>query len=202
MNEVLHTLPSGHADALRRELDENEQLLWAAVPVAWRAALFEIVVFVLASGFFALLAIPFASSTMDMWREWSGMLNAMPAASPKPTFWGVTLFIGTALGFGAASVASLVAAIVHHGRARRAVYALTDTRIIVLSFDPDGRTRCRSLEPRHPLSIQRTEHRDGSGTVLVHPSLNGEARSAGIALVGVPMPREVDRLIRKTFDPK
>ena len=202
MNDVLNTLPAGHAAALRRELDENEQLLWAAVPVAWRAALPQLVACLLVVVVFGFMAVAVSVATVQTVRELQAVKATAGVATPRPTVWGL---IGGVVGvlclYGVLAWVVLEAISVI-GRARRTVYAVTNTRILSLSFETSGRARCSSLEPRHPLALRRTENRDGSGTVLVHPSPSGETRSAGIALVGVPQPREVDRLIRKTFDPK
>ena len=74
-------------------------------------------------------------------------------------------------------------------------------RVLIVTFDRRGRRRCRSVEPGHPLTLQRIEHRDGSGTILIHPNGAERERRAELVLAGVPSPREVDRLIRRTFNP-
>lgn len=202
MSEVLQGLPAAHAEALRRELDENERLLWAAVPVVWRAALPQLIPLVLFALVMGFMAVGCSVATAQIVREFQVLKESAGVATPRSSVWGLLGAAAMALGLYGVVFWSAKEAFSQIGRARRTVFAVTHTRILSLSFDLDGRVRCTSLEPRHPLALRRSENRDGSGTVQVHPSPSGESRYAGIALVGVPGPREVDRLIRKTFDPE
>lgn len=91
-------------------------------------------------------------------------------------------------------------------RARRTIFALTNTRVFILEMTTDGRANLTAFEPSHPLAISRVEHRGGTGTVALNlpPYDPGRAQSqtsASIVLVGVREPRVVERLIRQTFDP-
>lgn len=202
MHDAMKTLPSGHADALRRELDENEQLLWAAVPVAWRVAIGQFLACVFLACIFGFAAVVCMVGTVEIWRELNEVRRDARVDPASSTYFRLLAVLVFCAGLSGVVIWLLLEAACILGRARRTVYAVTNTRILSLSFETSGLARCSSLEPRHPLALRRTENRDGSGTVLVHPSPSGETRSAGIALVGVPNPREVDRLIRKTFDPK
>lgn len=83
------------------------------------------------------------------------------------------------------------------GRARRTVYLVTNTRLMTLIVR-GKRMETTSMEPAHPLAT----HRIGThtlGTISVQAGSRGDALS--MRFLHIASPREVERLIRATFDP-
>jgi hypothetical protein len=86
-------------------------------------------------------------------------------------------------------------------RARRTVYAVTNTRVMRVVVGRGGAVKSAAVEPGHPLSVSRNEWSPDLGDVHLYPvAIQGQAR-AMLSLVGVRGPREVERMIRQTFDP-
>jgi hypothetical protein len=188
-------LPREMREALSAELDEDETLLWADQPVAkrmYRRAW-------IASGFLCSIS---ASCSIAF-----GAFAVLDASDSDKHIWIARLF------FGGLSLACLVATIVvglaprgAREAARRTVYAVTQTRLLILEVKKDGRVHTQSLEPGHPLLIVRQELPDNCGDIMVGRRTRvGEKNAAlsqeGLALEATPDSRSVEKIIRKTFDP-
>jgi hypothetical protein len=187
-------LPSPLREALLAEIDPGETLRWCGQPLPariFRRAL---------PGAFALFAFPavFAGVCIGLaihtWHELSD--PAAVAARNKDNIASVIfmLFLGAALG--ALAIAALASPWYAKARALRTIYAVTNTRVLILVRLASGRLRTDAVEPGHPLAINRREHADGSGDIVLHP-----LPRPLLVLAAAPEPRAVERLIRATFDP-
>ncbi len=90
-------------------------------------------------------------------------------------------------------------------RATGTLYALTHRRVLFITTTRRG-LRIRSYEPSHPLRIERNDDTAEVGDVSINPppppADRTQSRSRGFYfLESIPNPREVDRLIRNTFEP-
>jgi hypothetical protein len=120
--------------------------------------------------------------------------RAAPGRRPESAIAGLAMGAITS----AAAIGFLLLPWFEARRARRTVYALTGARVMRLTRNPDGRVATNVVEPGHPLAIARKEYADGSGDVLIYPMSGSRAQ---LVLAATPRPREVERLIRSTFDP-
>lgn len=196
----LTTLTESLRSALAREIDPNESVRWCGQPAPQamlRRALAPAIL-----GFVTLLAFGciFTSLSISTWRELNG-LEPLLATNGRPSYSAV--YILGLMGIAALLTSIIVAHSPWRARAaaRRTVYAVTTTRILELvlsSNAPDATTRTQAIEPGHPLHIQRTTRADSRGDILLYPRTNNQAQ---LTLVGVTNAREVERIIRTTFDP-
>lgn len=197
--------PSSLAEPLRsalaKEVDPNESLRWCGQPApdaAFRRACVPAILGtagLLVIGVFAILL------SVSIWQELNGIKPLLEPGDSRPSYTAVVLF-GL---FG--GIVLLSALVVAHSpwrardTARRTVYTVTNTRVLELvlsSTRPDASTRIQAVEPGHPLHIRRTTNPDGRGDIFLYPS---GSNSAKLTLIGVADSREVERIIRTTFDP-
>lgn len=187
--------------ALANEIDPNESLRWCGQPspdaAFWRAMV-PATIGALALIVFGGLAAGLSYST---WRELRGLEPLLGPSDRRPTYEAAVIF-------GIFGVLLLLASpIVAHSpwraiaAAKRTIYAVTNTRVLELilsSTEPDASTTIQAVEPGHPLHIRRTTEANGEGNILLYPRGGNLGQ---ITLIGVSNSREVERIIRTTFDP-
>lgn len=184
--------------ALHTELDPGESLRWSGKPNPqrmFRSAIPQMISMMLTSGVLAGLATYVVVLT---WMEVS-RIRPVPPGQVQPSMVSVYLFAGFAILLWVGFAFSVRHPFSTSAKARRTVYALTNTRVLIVYIATDGRVRLDSIEPGHPLRLRRKDHGDGTGDIFVHPAPDG--RTSQFSLAATPNPREVDRLIRETFDP-
>ncbi|MBX3359206.1 MAG: hypothetical protein KF745_12355 [Phycisphaeraceae bacterium] len=194
-------LPAPLREALLAEIDPGETLRWCGQPSARRAfwttagpAAFFCAVL---SAFSVFL---FVGSVLS-WQQLHGIDPLIQWSRPgdRPTnsavWWSASL--GTF--FTLFSLAVALAPWYSARQARRTVYALTTTRVLKLEVKRPQRAILDALEPDHPLQIRRVDIGDGRGDVLLYPG--GQRGHARMTLTGITDARQVERLIRATFDP-
>ncbi|MBX3390985.1 MAG: hypothetical protein KF691_16160 [Phycisphaeraceae bacterium] len=196
-------LPKELRDALARELDPDEKLLWAGCPVAWRVAIGGMTASVFLAIVALLFGIAFFGIALDLWHEFEKLRSAGLAPSPIDGPTKGRLLVAASLGvvITASGLFLLLSPLRILANAKKMIYALTNTRVLVVCVSRRGRVRVRSLEPGHPLELTRLEHRDGSGTIVIGARVPGNT-SREFSLIGTREPREVERRIRQTFGPK
>lgn len=190
-------MPVRVRQALLREIDEDEVLRWAGQPSA-RAFAWRAVGAAVAGALFAWTMG--LASVVPAWMTWievgeiSGNDSARRAAS--------TVYVAIGLGAALALIGllSLMWPWFAARRARRTVYAVTSTRVISLLVERAGTVRSSSVEPGHPLSISRRERSLGEGDVHLYPTAV-QGRPGMLSLIAIRDAREVERVIRRTFDP-
>jgi hypothetical protein len=202
-HDDLNNLPPPMRESLLAEIDPGETLRWCGQPHPRRVA--------------TLTALPVLVLALFFGLFFGGMLLAMGYAARAellgvPFWWGrpsaerpswTSVWVSLTLGW-LVLLASLVGPALlawsEVRRARRTVYAVTDTRVFRLLVSREGRARVHAVEPGHPLSLSRHDLADGRGDIQLYPS---SARSgfASMKLIGIADARSVERLIRSTFDP-
>ncbi len=197
----IERLPPELQAALQAEIDPEEELRWCGRPDAGRASRRLMSGVVL----FALIAMLFGG--MALFAAWStraeligGDMSSHRRGDAVPTWGAVWLMglLGTAI-FSAGAVGGPLFLVSIHRAATRTVYALTDTRVFSVVLNRRGLARISSMEPGHPLFINRSEGRNGRGDIHLYPGRGQQG--AAMSLIGVERPRDVERLIRSTFDP-
>lgn len=184
--------------ALAAETDDGEPLRWSGFPspelaarVMWRRLLFLVVI----GAFFGLLFLLLSAATA---REFHlAQSGVRPWTHTTPRGWDPAINQAAmgALFLISSVVGPWIAACLARAEARRTIYALTNTRLIRIQLSRKGEPKVFSVEPGHPLSIQRTLHPNGRGDIHLYPP-------AGLMqFIGIEEPRNVERLIRETFDP-
>jgi hypothetical protein len=194
-------LPSDLQTALQAEVDPQEELRWCGRPHATR------VVRRLAPGLVVLSLFAAAFGLMALYAAWTTraeLIDAGPApiarGNNRPSWgavWAMGIFGGGIMAAGLVGGPLLLAAV--HREARHTVHALTNTRVLTVTLSRRGLPRTTSVEPGHPLHVTRRETRDGLGDILLYPTRGQQG--ATMSLVGIQHAREVERLIRTTFDP-
>ncbi|MFM9994604.1 MAG: hypothetical protein ACKVU4_02260 [Phycisphaerales bacterium] len=185
-------LPAMLQDALRAEVDPDETVRWCGQPLASRAfrdawpltLLALIVLTFIAAGIGALA-----------YRTTWEVTHAAPERPSPPSSVVAAVILSAVVG--TCAIAAFTLPWHARRRARRTVYAVTTTRVFILRRHPSGRVNVDLIEPGHPLRITRCDHGDGSGSVSIHAG----APLSNLVLAAVTEPREVERLIRHTFDP-
>jgi hypothetical protein len=191
-------LPRDLREAILAEIDPGETLRWCDRPRAsrvFRSAILPALVLFLLLGAFGGGFIALGLSTWHELRE-SGMPRTAQGDGMGTVFG--TMVVGSLIVAG--SLLTLTIPWFSRQKALRTVYAVTDTRVLRLIRSRSGSVQLTAVEPGHPLSISRMEHRDGSGDIALYPS-PANRKHAQLTLAATPRPREVERLIRTTFDP-
>ncbi len=186
-------------ELLAREIDHTEKLRWSGQPDAEHAFRWALPGAFVGGLFFTAAAVGIGFACRHFWREFAG-LEPITATS-KPS-------LGSVYALGAFGVFSLFIAVlcalmpwIARAKARRTIYGLTDTRVMKVVVGRGGNVATEAVEPAHPLAIARQDHGPALGDVFVYPRQASGRTFGQIALVGVENPREVERLIRHTFDP-
>jgi hypothetical protein len=198
-SDSLSAIPEPLRGLLRQELDPAEMLRWCGKPNADRVFKSATPLAPAASLVIAAFAGPMTWLCVVISL---GVSEIRPSSSGQPESTWTTLVVAALL-TGALRVFALAA-----GRqqwadrdlARRAVYAVTNTRIPILRTNPAGLIRTDVIEPGHPLRIQRHDHDDGTGDIILLYPVQ-QSRQSQFCLAAKPEPRAVERLIRNTFDP-
>jgi hypothetical protein len=191
-------LPPDLRAALLEEIDPGETLRWCDQPLAsmiFRSALLPAAGIAL---LFGSMGVGMVALSLNTWRDLEASGLRRDAQGNGMGSVAMMLIVGSLVVFG--SVIGAATPWRLRQRAARTVYALTDTRVFRLIRDRSGRVQMTVVEPGHPLSVSRREHRDGSGDILLYPSA-ANRQHAQLSLAATPRPREVERLIRTTFDP-
>jgi len=197
-DQGLAALPAFLRDALARELDPGERVVWAGMPDGRRVFRNGL------PGAFGAAGTVTVIATLSGLAVFAGSEEARgvpEAARELRTVIIVASLIGVVLATMGLAVA--LGPFVHRRRARRTVYAVTLTRVLRVILKTDGRAHVTQVEPGHPLAIMRKDHTDGTGEIYLYPSPRpqGGPMSASLHIEAVHEPRTVDRAIRATFDP-
>lgn len=191
MGEALQTPSKSHAApdlnaVLAAELDAGETLRWSGSPDPAQAFRDMIA----PASYLAGLCLLFLGL---------GVVGGREAWRRAPIDWVTALVDATFL---VLIVAAMVFVAVQPwkaaARARRTIYAITSTRLMSVEVRRHGRTHIIAVEPAHPLYTIRTDTGTQRGNIAL---LRGHGAQPIIRLQGVSNPREVERLIRATFDP-
>jgi len=191
-------LPPDLREALLGEIDPGETLRWCDQPLpsrmARKAVVPAIAVFVML-GFFGTMGV---IAGVQTWRELSDP-SVRGATGHDAGLAGAVAFVALGGVVFLGALGALTSPLFARAKARRTVYALTDTRVFIMVRHASGRIHTDVVEPGHPLSISRREHPDGSGDIALYPM--ARAPRAHLLLGATPHPRTAERLIRNTFDP-
>lgn len=188
---------TGLADALQRELDPGERLVWSGRPrpdLALRSALANAWLLLLLG---VLLGAFMIAAAVRLWIR--------PVEVPiEPGAAGLSILIilmGVALITWILSEPSRVAS-----RARRTIYAITDRRALVITRSRRGVVEERDFAPDETRHILRVERPDGSGDIIFEsPRRNpsGSANSVStlgrIGFLSVEDCAAVERILRTTL---
>ncbi len=194
-------LPTKLADALRAELDEGEQVLWCGQPDA-RVMFRKALQFAVPLGAIAgVLAVGFLGHAIGLAFTGTGAWSSAP---PRGDYWEqmlMSFFMGGVSGVFFVFICA--APFAQRDKARRTIHAVTPTRVLTIVTRPDGSAeRVDSLEPGHPLHLDRIERGSGrdTGDVNLYPRHVSGVRAL-FSFVAISDARGVERLIRATFDP-
>jgi hypothetical protein len=190
-------LPPRLREALLAELDTEESLRWCGQPLPSRLFRKAVPPALGVSAMLAVFGAMCLSSTLVTWRDLAD--PAVSGAVPIREASSVAAMAALGAALSLAALGALSSPWFAKARARRTVYALTNTRVFALVRSRSGRLQSEVVEPGHPLSIARREHADGSGDVVLYPFLR--APRGQLVLAAAPEPRTLERLIRTTFDP-
>lgn len=149
----LSALPAALRRVVEAELEPGERVSWAGQPVPGRLARNEIPIVGFATVWtaFSLFWVAGASTPFL-----SGSADA-----------GSILFPLFGVPFVLVGIALLSSPFWAWRRATRTAYVLTDRRAIVLSCGARGSVQVRSFEATALRDVQRTQHADGSGDVVL-----------------------------------
>lgn len=184
-NQLPNQLPPHLQQRLQSELKPGETLLWSGQPNATRF---------MRSGFITwLFFIP--------WTAFALFWVAGAAGFRWPSFDGLpSLFPLFGLPFVLIGVGGLCAPLWLRRKARWTVYALTNRRVITI--EGTRSITVRALTAADIKRVERTEHRDGSGDLVLRLDAErdseGNRSSARAGFFGVPNVRQLERLV-ETF---
>lgn len=208
ITDPINALPPHLRDVLTRELDPGEELRWCGQPDPRRERLRVLPSFIGLSVGLLLFGSLIGSIAISIARELKGM-EPLIAPSQSPS-WGSVWIAGAfavTLMF-AGVLAGIVGPLHQASMARRTIHALTPTRIVTIRLSRRGVPSVEAIEPGHPLHIRRRMLASGPGgglgDVLIYPRSHDSGSlgsKAQLALYGITDAREVERLIRVTFDP-
>jgi hypothetical protein len=186
-------------DLLAREIDHTETLRWSGQPDAQHAFRWAVPGAIVGSLLFSGGAVAVAFACRHLWREATGVIPV--AIGAKPSMGGVYALAAFAAFFLLIALLCALMPWFARAKARRTIYGLTDTRVMKVVLGRSGNVATEAVEPAHPLAISRQDHAPSLGDVFIYPRQASGRTFGQIALMGVENPREVERLIRHTFDP-
>jgi hypothetical protein len=174
-------------DAIQRELEPQETVVWTGQPNPGRMAKQALPALI--------FAIPWLGITSAVSWGFLGHANS----SPGFPMIGFLLFISIFWLIGLGLVFSPLFAL---NSAKRIVYAITDKRVLILTV-----SKVRKLDSYKPSDLCNFEHiepSDGSGNLTfarraVAAQRNGPS-SVPVSFVGIPQVRSVETLMRQTFE--
>lgn len=184
---------------LSAELNRDEKLLWAGQPLPGRSGWggLPLLLFGIPWTAFAVFWVYMAGSMT--WSHPGGMTSPSPIPSLFPLF-GVPFVL-----FG---IGMLTAPFWMRKKEIGTVYALTDTRALILTPGWRGAVSVRTIPPEDLIGRTRTQNPDGSGS-LTFPRLNTVQRRAGpdggtytvtVGFRNIADVRSVDDLIQRTYE--
>ncbi|WP_054529058.1 PH domain-containing protein [Erythrobacter sp. SG61-1L] len=182
-------LPDPLNALLRQELQPGERILWQGRPLGR---------FRPASLVMWLFAIPWTAFALF----WTGMAWTATQAVPDAGGWGLIDWVFPLFGlpFVLVGFGMLASPFLAPLRARRTLFAITDQR--VLRLQKAGKLDVQSLPVSRVGGLQRTESRDGSGTLRIELAdrAPGDARSGSFELPDIPNVRMVESRLREAMD--
>ncbi|MBI1190718.1 MAG: hypothetical protein GC200_08590 [Tepidisphaera sp.] len=192
-------IPADLREFLEREIDPGEKVLWCGRPDASRVFRQTLA----PAGFLASFGLGIGTWSILLCVSTWRMLHNLPPGPLMMNRQSVTsgdLWLGVIVSgiFLLLGGVLLILPFREAARARRTVYAVTPTRVMEVFARKSGLAKVQAVEPGHPLHIQRNDYAADRGDVLLYPRANNHAL---LKLTGVEKPREVERLIRATFDP-
>lgn len=183
-------LPETVRGVVEAELTGGERVVWLDQPIAGRMARTGIpaVIFGIPWTAFAIFWTGAAAWGVSQAGEDPGWFRLFP-------LWGIPfILIGLAM---------LSSPFWLYRSAKRSVYVLTDRRAIVFTAGHRGSHSIRSLFPASLQSIERKQHADGSGDLVlvrdVSRDNDGDRVSKPIGFLAVRDVRTVEELMRKTL---
>jgi hypothetical protein len=186
-------------EVLAREIDHTEKLRWSGQPDAQHAFRWAVPGAIVGFVLFGGGAVATGFACRHLWREATGLVPV--AMGSKPSIGGVYALAAFGAFFLLIAVLCALMPWFARAKARRTIYGLTDTRVMKVVVGRSGNVATEAVEPAHPLAIARQDHGPLLGDVFVYPRQASGRTFGQIALMGVENPREVERLIRHTFDP-
>jgi hypothetical protein len=189
-------LPPETETALRSELNSGEKLLWAGQPIAGRAGLtsLPLVLFGIPWTLFSIFWIVMASGIT------SRISSGFGVTSLFPLFGIPFVLIG---------VGMLSSPLWMRRKAQRTIYAVTDTRALILTPAWGGGVTVRSIPPEDLTARSRTQKSDGSGSLIFNrlsttrhrAGPDGGTYTVTVGFENITEVREVEALIERTFQP-
>ena len=174
---------------LRRELDKDEVVLWSAQPDVAASARAGLTCY--------FIAVPWIAASI----YWTWTTSAPLCSGQHLDDIAWTLLAGSLLGL-FLGLAVLGEPLWASQRAKRTIYAVTDSRILILRFFGARRT-VQSFLRISIAEMERTERADGSGnlTFIRQPWRDGDRdlHFRTETFTHIANVREVENLVRKTF---
>lgn len=199
---VASSLPPDMAEALRKELDPDEDVRWCGQPDAQRAFRRAIPMAVLIT--FALLtgSVLIALQGLSLFQQLHGIEPSIWRGDRTPSDVHATPLVTLAVALALCAVVAAWWPWRTCAVARRTVYGVTSSRVLVLVLNRHGNATVEAVVPRHPLVTRRVNRGGGSGDIDLFPHAGGERGPPGTALslLFVDDAISVERLIRQTFD--
>jgi hypothetical protein len=199
-HELTSSLPDALKIALLDEIDPGEKLRWCGQPLPKRAVARQVLGLLLMSMLFTGLGLLLSILTYQTWLELRGLVPIDSQRRSTPTI-ELVIAMGVISGFVTIGINVMVLLVLRHAadEARHTAYALTNSRVLRLTLSKKQRVVLDAVEPGHPLHLRRTDIGDGRGDIALDPRFGNQP--ARLTLIGVDKAREVERLIRATFDP-
>lgn len=178
------SIPQALQDAIERELERDENVVWSAMP---KPRYFSGP----ATGAF-LFAIP--------WTAFSVFWMAGAAGFKMPQFnQGQDLFPLFGLPFFFIGIAMLSSPLWAYRNSLKTVYVITDHRAITI--DGGWSTTIRSYPPERLTELYRREHRDGTGDVIISrhawKDSDGDRQMQELGFLRIPDAKSVEAQLRE-----
>jgi len=178
-------------EALDRELDEGEKVLWVAQPIPHvlkRDLNEQIRTLVYIFGSFGVILLSLAIAD-HFW-------NFNEAESPA------VLYVVSGLNLGFALMSYIGVLIAANRIAKNTIYAITNKRAITIRVRRDGSITERDYRGDELIHLARKEYKDGSGT-LTFENARGAGHSSQTAsrhkLQAIENVIEIERMLREQF---
>jgi hypothetical protein len=190
---TVNDLPRRLRDAVTKEL-QGERILWAGRPSAIQSFLTSLPIL--------LFAIPWTAFSIGWeWMALGGWLSGKPSPSTTHTIMGV-IFPLFGVPFVLVGLGMMSAPFLAWRWARRTVHVIGDKRLISLTMG--RRLKVKTYLIGNVVRTERTERRDGSGTLKVVTGVSrdsdGDKMETTEMFYGIPEVRKVERLLLTRVD--
>lgn len=185
MMTAARSLPWRLQEAITRELDPRERVVWMDMPIPR--------FFTPASTAAFLFAIPWTAFAL-FW-----MSGASGFKMPDFREGGFSFFPLFGLPFVLIGIGMLLSPVWARRKALRTAYVITDRRAI--TFEGGWTTTIRSYLPANLQDLYRKERRDGSGDVIITRrawrDAEGDRQTEELGFLRVRNPRDAEEMLRK-----